>query len=81
MDMESLFNHPGWIRLAREIQAEFDRTPGATFNTAKTWDEVLKAREWHKALETLLSYPDAIEQRRTELERAKLAMIEEVNEL
>lgn len=81
MDMESLFNHPGWTRLAREIKAEADRVPGATFDTAKSWDAVLEARSWRRALETLLSYPDSIEQRRQNLEREKQLMIEEVNAL
>lgn len=81
MDMESLFNHPGWTRLAKEIKAEVDRAPGATFDTAKSWEDVLKAREWRRALETLLDYPEAIERRRAELERTKVAMIEEVREL
>lgn len=81
MDMESLFNHPGWARLTKEIKAEADRTPAATFDTAKTWEDVLRAREWRRALETFLSYPEAVEQRRANIEREKLLMIEEVNEL
>ena len=81
MDMESLFNHPGWTRLAKELKAESDRLPGATFDTAKSWEDVQTARQWRRAVDTLLGYPEAIEQRRAEIERTKLAMIEEVREL
>lgn len=81
MDMESLFNHPGWARLTKEIQAEVDRQPEATFDNAKSWDDVLSARQWRKALLTMISYPDHVDQRRSNLERQKQLMIEDLNEL
>lgn len=81
MDMESLFNHPGWERLIKELTAEAQRLPDVLFASAKSWDDVQAARERYKALQTLLMYPEIIEQRRANKERERLAMIEEVNAL
>lgn len=81
MDMESLFNHPGWTRLMREIQAEMKALPDIMFASAKSWEDVQTTRTRYTAIETLLNYPQAIEQRRSNLERDRAAQIEEVNEL
>jgi hypothetical protein len=81
MDMESLFNHPGWARLSREIQAEMRSLPDITFASAKSWDDIVKARVRYEAIETLLNYPQSIEQRRSNLERERAIKFEEVNEL
>ena len=81
MDMESLFNHPGWERLTKEIAAEVSVLPAQIFASAKSWDAVLAARERYAALQTLLTYPTLMEQRRANIERERLAQIEEVNGL
>lgn len=81
MDMESLFNHPGWARLSREIQTEMKTLPDIIFASAKSWDDVVRARVRYEAIETLLNYPQSIEQRRANLEHERAAQIEEVNGL
>lgn len=81
MDMESLFNHPGWARLVKEIKAEVERTPAVMFASAKSWEDVQKARERYTALETLLAYPAHVEQRRANMERERLDQIEELSQL
>jgi hypothetical protein len=43
-DMESLFNHPGWERLMRELAASVERLPFDTFQNATSMDHVIAAR-------------------------------------
>lgn len=81
MDMESLFNHPGWARLAREIEAEMKTLPAVMFASAKSWEDVLGARIRYEAISTLLNYPQSIEQRRSAIERDRAAQIEELDQL
>lgn len=81
MDMESLFNHPGWERLTKEIAAEVSALPATIFASAKSWEALLAARERYAALQTLLAYPTLMDQRRANLEREREAQIEEVNGL
>ena len=81
LDMESLFNHPGWERLTREIRAELDVLPADAFLHAKAWEDVLKHRARHEALKTLVSYPEAVELRRRNLEHAKATEIDGIGEL
>lgn len=81
MEMESLFNHPGWTRLSKEILAEAQALPARMFAAAKSWEDVQQARARFEALETLLSYPSHIDQRRANIERERQLQIEEVNEL
>lgn len=81
MDMESLFNHPGWARLTKEIKAKLDTIPGVMFASAKSWEEMMVARVRHEELTTLLYYPQLIEQRRGNLERERTLQIEELDQL
>lgn len=81
MDMESLFNHPGWTRLTAEMQKELDVAPLETFLHAKNWDDVLAARAREAVLRTLVDYPERTEQRREALEEMKRQQIEEVSTL
>lgn len=81
MEMESLFNQPGWTRLTKEIEAEAKRLPDITFATAKCWEDVLAARERYAALTQLLAMPALADQRRANLERERQLKIEELDEL
>lgn len=79
MEMESLFNHPGWARLCREMQHEIDTVPMVAFDNAKTWDELLKARARVQALRELMTYDKAVDLRRLNIEQERLSAIEEVS--
>jgi hypothetical protein len=81
MDMESLFNHPGWTRLTTEMRKELEHIPQEVFTHAKTWETILEARARESVLRTFVEYPDAIEQRRAALEDMKRQQIEEVSTL
>lgn len=81
MDMESLFNHPGWARLTKELKAKLDMLPAVMFASAKSYEEVQAARIRHEELTTLLHYPQLLEQRRANIERERAAEIEAVYEL
>jgi hypothetical protein len=67
--------------LTQEMMTELKALPDLTFATAKNWDDFVNARTRHAAVSTLLAYPAMVDQRRANLERRKLQMIEEVNEL
>ena len=81
MDMESLFNHPGWARLTKEIALKLQQIPDVTFATAKSYEDVITARVRHEELTTLLHYQQIVEQRRENLEREKQARIDELDQL
>jgi hypothetical protein len=81
MDMESLFNHPGWARLTKEIADEMKLAPEVTFATAKCWEDVQRAKDRYTALQTLVNLPNETQMKRAELEASRLSQIEEVNEL
>jgi len=80
MEMESLFNHPGWARLTRELQAEIDALPVESFERAKTFEHILVARARHEVLKTFVDYPQAIELRRQHIAAAKAAEIDGLND-
>jgi len=81
IDMESLFNHPGWERLTREMRAEAELIPQSAFRSASNFEKIIEARARLEALETLIGYPDAVDQRRQHLEMIKQQAIEEVRDL
>lgn len=81
MDMESLFNHPGWTRLTTEMQKELDQIPLDAFRYAKNYEMMQEARARETVLRTFVEYPQAIEDRRTALEEMKRQQIEEVSSL
>lgn len=80
-EMESLFNHPGWERLTKELENELKAVPDRTLDTAKSWDDVLAARSWRRSIQTMLAYPAAVDNRRANIERERQLAIEEVNAL
>ena len=81
IDMESLFNHPGWARLSKEIAAEMKNAPEVTFATAKSWDDVTRARDRYTALQTMLNLPNEVQMKRDAIEAERAAQIEDINSL
>jgi len=67
MDMESLFNHPGWARLKQGWQAEFDALPQSSFYNAKSMEDMLADRTRLRLLHELLELPAQIERMKQEI--------------
>src|SRR5688500_18255405 len=80
-EMESMFNSRGWQNIEAEMEAEIEDLPRRTFESARSWDEVLAARAGRQKLMELASYPAQIdnrkenlmEERRQEAQEAELA--------
>lgn len=64
MEMELLFNQPGWKRLVDGWTAERDALAEATFFNARTIEDVMLARERRAMLEQLIALPDEIEKQK-----------------
>jgi hypothetical protein len=67
MDMESLFNHPGWARLRQGWQTEFEAIPQASFYNAKSMDDMLADRTRMRLLHELIELPAQIERMKQEI--------------
>jgi len=81
MEMESLFNHPGWARLTRELEAEIAAVPAEQFERAKSYDDILVARARYDALKTFVAYPQHVEIRRQQIEQAKALDIDDLGDI
>lgn len=69
MDMEDLFNRPGWARLTQGWKNEADKLPEAMFYNAKTPEDMLTFRVRMELLRELISLPDAIQRAKAEKEQ------------
>lgn len=67
MDMESLFNHPGWARLKKRWQDEFNAIPQSSFYNAKSMDDMLADRVRMGLLHELLELPNQIDRMKQDI--------------
>lgn len=67
MDMESLFEHPGWNRLVQGWHEETRMLPEAAFYNAKSMDDMLAFRVRMGLLRELLDLPNTLSNRKQEL--------------
>jgi hypothetical protein len=64
MDFESMFRHPGWSKLQKEIDSRLAGLSDSVFWNAKTFEEIIAARIEIRNLEQLRDYESVIEQRK-----------------
>jgi hypothetical protein len=62
MDMENLFNSPGWARLNQGWLTEMKALPEAAFFNSKTIEELDSERVRLRLLSELVGLPQTIEQ-------------------
>ena len=76
-DMESLFNHPGWARLTKELDAAIDGMDSTLFWGAKSYEEILIMRAKLEERRRLRDYADIIERSKSDVIAQRLMKIAE----
>jgi len=79
-DMESLFSHPGWVRLIQELNTSIDGMDADAFWTVRSFDQLMVLRAKLEERKRLRDYPQIIERLKEDTIAHRVNMLREMGD-
>ena len=79
-DMESLFSHPGWVRLIAELNTSIDGADSEAFWTVRSYEQLMVLRAKLEERRRLRDYPQIVERFKEDIIAQRVAMLRDAND-